>query len=666
MTGSSNQNIHQLSTGRSWRSWWSRLISSSQIRDLRAQAAAIDRSQAVVQFSVDGKILSCNQNFLDTMGYTRAEVIGQHHSMFVEPAYRASDAYRLFWEKLARGEYDAASYKRLAKGGREIWLQASYNPVFDGGHRPTKVIKYATEITEQTLRNADFEGQLDAIGKSQAVIEFSLDGRIQKANGLFLDVMGYTADEIIGRHHSMFVDRDERQSPGYRAFWDKLARGEHDTGRYQRFGKNGRSVWIQASYNPIFDRSGRPFKVVKYATDVTEQVMQARLLSEAVEQTQTVVDSACSGDLTVQIPMEGKTGAVAELCAGVNQLIDNMASVVGQIKQSTQAISLAATEIAAGNLDLSTRTEQTAASLEETASSMEELTSTVKQNADNAKQANQLVLGTVDVARRGGTVVGDVVKTMAEINESSRKIVDIITVIDSIAFQTNILALNAAVEAARAGEQGRGFAVVASEVRSLAQRSAGAAREIKTLIGDSVEKVGAGSRLVEQAGTTMDEIVISVKRVTDIMAEIAAASQEQSQGIEQVNRAVTQLDEVTQQNAALVEEASSAARSLEEQTVGLNGSVSHFVVSAAGPAASTAAPVAVVAARPVTGARSPSSPRAAVTKLVTRTARGAGSASTSNGGSVANRPARRSAGGGSSAAASAGGASGSEDQWTEF
>jgi len=239
-------------------------------------------------------------------------------------------------------------------------------------------------------------------------------------------------------------------------------------------------------------------------------------------------------------------------------------------------------------------------------------------------------------------------------------------VIDSIAFQTNILALNAAVEAARAGEQGRGFAVVASEVRSLAQRSAGAAREIKTLIGDSVEKVGAGSRLVEQAGTTMDEIVISVKRVTDIMAEIAAASQEQSQGIEQVNRAVTQLDEVTQQNAALVEEASSAARSLEEQTVGLNGSVSHFVVSAAGPAASTAAPVAVVAARPVTGARSPSSPRAAVTKLVTRTARGAGSASTSNGGSVANRPARRSAGGGSSGAASAGGASGSEDQWTEF
>ena len=659
MTGSSNPNRGQAGGGGSLRYWWSRLTTSSELRDLRAQAAAINQSQAIIEFSLDGKILACNQNFLQTMGYTRGEVIGQHHSMFVEPAYRASDEYRLFWEKLGRGQYDAASYKRLAKGGREIWLQASYNPVFDSGNRPIKVIKYATDITEQTLRNADFEGQLDAIGKSQAVIEFSLDGRIQQANTLFLDVMGYTADEIIGRHHSMFVDRDERQSPGYRAFWDKLARGEHDTGRYQRFGKNGRSVWIQASYNPIFDRSGRPFKVVKYATDVTEQVMQARLLSEAVEQTQSVVDSACSGDLTVQIPMEGKTGAVAELCAGVNQLIDNMASVVGQIKQSTQAISLAATEIAAGNLDLSTRTEQTAASLEETASSMEELTSTVKQNADNARQANQLVLGTVDVARRGGAVVGDVVKTMAGINASSRKIVDIISVIDSIAFQTNILALNAAVEAARAGEQGRGFAVVASEVRSLAQRSAGAAREIKTLIGDSVEKVGAGSRLVEQAGTTMDEIVVSVKRVTDIMAEIAAASQEQSQGIEQVNRAVTQLDEVTQQNAALVEEASSAARSLEEQTVGLNGSVSHFVVSAASTPPSVAAPVAPPAGRPGAGAgsRGSSSPRAAVTKLVTRAARGSSSASSPAGNGMSNRPARRGGGGGGGAR---------EDQWTEF
>jgi methyl-accepting chemotaxis protein len=240
---------------------------------------------------------------------------------------------------------------------------------------------------------------------------------------------------------------------------------------------------------------------------------------------------------------------------------------------------VASKEIASGNADLSSRTEEQASSLEETASSMEELTSTVKQNAENAKQANQLAAGASEVAVKGGTVVGQVVTTMSSINESSKKIVDIISVIDGIAFQTNILALNAAVEAARAGEQGRGFAVVATEVRTLAQRSAAAAKEIKELIGDSVEKVGAGTKLVDEAGKTMEEIVSSVKRVTDIMAEITAASQEQSAGIEQVNTAITQMDEVTQQNAALVEEAAAAAESMEEQAGNLATAVAIFKLS---------------------------------------------------------------------------------------
>jgi methyl-accepting chemotaxis protein len=260
------------------------------------------------------------------------------------------------------------------------------------------------------------------------------------------------------------------------------------------------------------------------------------------------------------------------------------------VRRGTETITVASGEIASGNADLSSRTESQAGSLEETASSMEELTSTVRQNADNARQANQLVVNASEVAVKGGAVVGQVVSTMGSIKDSSRKIVDIIGVIDGIAFQTNILALNAAVEAARAGEQGRGFAVVASEVRNLAQRSAAAAKEIKGLIGDSVEKVDAGSKLVDNAGATMEEIVTSVKRVADIMAEITSASQEQSSGIEQINQAVSQMDEMTQQNAALVEQAAAAAQSMQDQAVELSRAVSIFKLDAGEQPAAIAAP----------------------------------------------------------------------------
>jgi methyl-accepting chemotaxis protein len=288
-----------------------------------------------------------------------------------------------------------------------------------------------------------------------------------------------------------------------------------------------------------------------------------------------VLNALSRGDLTETITNE-YFGTFGQLKDDSNATVESLKNLIADIKNAVDSISTAAKEIAAGNTDLSQRTEEQASSLEETASSMEELASTVKQNADNAKQANQLAATASAVAVTGGTVVGEVVSTMSAINESSRKIVDIISVIDGIAFQTNILALNAAVEAARAGEQGRGFAVVAGEVRNLAQRSAAAAKEIKQLISDSVEKVEGGTRQVEQAGKTMEEIVTAIKRVNDIMAEIAAASIEQSSGIDQVNQAVTQMDEVTQQNAALVEEAAAAAESLEEQANGLADSVSVF------------------------------------------------------------------------------------------
>jgi len=285
--------------------------------------------------------------------------------------------------------------------------------------------------------------------------------------------------------------------------------------------------------------------------------------------------AVAEGDLTQRIEVNS-TNEIGQLMQALKEMNDSLVRVVGQVRSGTESVATASSQIATGNLDLSSRTEEQASSLEETASSMEELTSTVKQNAENARQANQLVVSTSDIAVKGGHVVGQVVDTMASIKESSRKIADIIGVIDGIAFQTNILALNAAVEAARAGEQGRGFAVVASEVRNLAQRSAGAAKEIKALIEDSVSKVDAGGKLVDDAGKTMDEIVTSVKRVTDIMSEIAAASQEQSSGIEQVNQAIAQMDEVTQQNAALVEEAAAAAESLQDQAGMLSQSVSVF------------------------------------------------------------------------------------------
>jgi methyl-accepting chemotaxis protein len=299
-------------------------------------------------------------------------------------------------------------------------------------------------------------------------------------------------------------------------------------------------------------------------------------INEAVK----IAETVASGDLTSRIATD-RTDETGQLLQALARMNESLVRIVNDVRTGTDTIATASSQIASGNMDLSSRTEQQASSLEETASSMEELTSTVKQNADNARQANTLAQSASDVASKGGSVVSEVVATMESINESAKKIVDIISVIDGIAFQTNILALNAAVEAARAGEQGRGFAVVASEVRNLAQRSAGAAKEIKALIGDSVEKVDSGSKLVDQAGATMYEIVESVKRVTDIIGEITAASDEQTSGIEQINLAITQMDEVTQQNASLVEEAAAAAQALQDQAGGLAQLVSVFKIGAA-------------------------------------------------------------------------------------
>ncbi len=582
-----------------------------QTADFEGQLAAIRKSQAVIEFDLNGKVLDANDFFCNALGYALDEIKGQHHSMFVDPAFRRPSTTGCSGRSSA-GEFDAGQYKRIGRGGKEVWIQASYNPILDMNGKPFKVVKYATDVTAQKLQNADFEGQLAAISKAQAVIEFDLNGKVLHANENFLNALSYTLSDIKGQHHSMFVDPTERQGADYRLFWEKLGRGEFDAGQYKRIGRGGKEVWIQASYNPIMDMNGKPFKVVKYAADVTEQVKAARVMQAAVAETQAVVAAAKESDLTQRIPMDGKTGDIAVLCTGVNGLIDTMTTVIADILAASSTITSAVSEITSGTNDLSQRTEKQASNLQETSSSMEEIATTIRQNADNAQQANQLAINARGVASEGGQVVARAVDAMSKIESSSRKISDIIGVIDEIAFQTNLLALNAAVEAARAGDAGRGFAVVAAEVRSLAQRSSEAAKDIKALIVESGAQVKDGVQLVNNAGSSLNEIVDSVKRVTDIVSEIAAASKEQAIGVEEINHAVSQMDEMTQQNSALVEENAAACRMLQQQAEDMHHRMSSFTVND-NTAWSHAEPVRRIETAPVAQAKP--APRPPVRKV---------------------------------------------------
>ena len=398
--------------------------------------AAIGRAQAVIAFNLDGTVVTANENFLKTLGYSLGEIQGKHHSMFVEPAMRDSAAYREFWANLNRGEYQAAEYKRIGKGGKEVWILASYNPILDEKGKPFKVVKFATDVTQQKLRTADLAGQIAAIGKSQAVIEFNMDGSVLTANENFLKALGYSLGEIQGKRHSMFVDASERDGAAYREFWANLNAGRYQAGEFKRIGKGGREIWIQASYNPILDLNGKPFKVVKYATDTTAQVI-ARKKSDSVR------------------------GMMETVAAGAEELNASVREISETMTKSRQTASAAVVRVDAAD-----------------------------QQAQRLSAASESMGGIVELI---GNITG----------------------------QINLLALNATIESARAGEAGRGFAVVASEVKNLANQ----AKQATDKIGQEIGNLNGISADVVSALTAIKQ---SIQEVSEYVTSTAAAVEEQS------------------------------------------------------------------------------------------------------------------------------------------
>ena len=427
--------------------------------------AAFSRSQGIIEFTLDGTVITANDNFLNIMGYSLDEARGKPHSTFVDPAYAGSAEYKEFWNALRRGEYQQAQFKRIAKGGREVWIEASYNPVLDAGGKPYKVVKIATDITKTKQEYADLLGKINAINKSQAVIEFNLDGTVITANDNFLGVLGYSLSEIVGKHHSMFVEPSFVQSAEYREFWAALKRGEYEAKQYKRLGKGGREVWIEASYNPILDANGRPYKVVKFATDITKQV---------------------------------------EMFSELKSLIDvNFGEIEGAVARAndqSQGVRMAAGTTSGNVQTVAAASEELSSSVREISESMTKSRAAADEAFGQATEANQAT---------------------ARLNEAARSMGGIVTLIQNIASQINMLALNATIESARAGDAGKGFAVVATEVKHLAKQVGDATAKISYEI-DGIQTV---SGEVAHALTSIGQ---SVENVREYVTATAGAVEEQS------------------------------------------------------------------------------------------------------------------------------------------
>ncbi len=462
--------------------------------DSDGKLKAIDKSQAVIEFNTDGVVLTANENFLKTLGYELREIQGKHHRMFCEPKYVDSTAYRQFWDKLGRGEFESGEYKRVGRGGKEVWIQASYNPIFDATGRVAKVVKFASDITEEKNKNAIFEGKVNAIGKAQAIIEFQLDGTIITANENFLKTLGYDLREIQGKHHRIFVEPSYLNSADYRNFWERLGRGDMDAGQYKRISKNGSEVWIQASYNPIFDSEGRVIRIVKFATDITSE---KKKLVEFEGHVSLLEETA--NDLAA---------ASSQLTATASQ----MSSTAKRTNEESMAATKSSEDVAGGFETVATNTEEMVASIKEISRSANESAEMAKLTSRKAQETNS---------------------TVTQLGASSQEIGEVIKVISSIAQQTNLLALNATIEAARAGDAGKGFAVVANEVKELAKQTAKATQDI-------TNKIGAIQKDSQRAVDAIGGINQAVDRLNGISGTIAAAVEEQTATTNEVSRVVQQ------------------------------------------------------------------------------------------------------------------------------
>lgn len=484
-----------------------------QNRDTQALLDALDKSQAVIHFSLDGTILWANDNFLAAVGYTLPEIKNKHHSLFVEPAYAQGDEYRNFWISLREGNFQAAEYKRIGKGGREIWIQASYNPLFDRNGKPYKVVKYATDITRQTLQSADYKGQIDAIGKSQAVIHFNLDGSIQWANENFCDAIGYSLSEIQGKNHSLFVDPKYAASGEYKNFWDMLRSGQFQAAEFQRVGKGGKDIWIQASYNPIFDPAGKAFKVVKYATDITDQVYQRQEKER------------------------------------IGQMVDqNLGSIVDAVGNASNRTTSAASS-----------STQAATTVQSIAAAAEELNSSIQEISASMAHSRSAIMQAIDLTDEAD-------KSTQELSTAANQMSGIVSIIQDIANQINLLALNATIESARAGEAGKGFAVVASEVKNLATQVAQATDNISQEITNMQTVAATVVSALTQIKNAIDTVENSVTGIASAIEEQSAVTGQMSSHMQTASVACSEVDTSLRDILAAMQTSDQCTREVQEMS----------------------------------------------------------------------------------------------------